>query len=64
MPAMPSADNWKEGSLPSFAATGLGLIFRQVRMAGREMALSEITQQTIALWILLTLLLLIPWVLD
>jgi len=33
-------------------------------MAGREMALSEITQQTIALWILLTLLLLIPWVLD
>jgi len=28
------------------------------------MAMSEITQQTIALWILLTLLLLIPWVLD
>ena len=26
--------------------------------------MSEITQQTIALWILLTLLLLIPWVLD
>jgi hypothetical protein len=42
----------------------LGLVFRQLRMACREMAMSEITQQTIALWILLTLLLLIPWVLD
>jgi hypothetical protein len=28
------------------------------------MAMSEVTQQTIALWILLTLLLLLPWVLD
>jgi len=28
------------------------------------MAMSEIRQQTIALWILFTLLLLIPWVLD
>jgi len=28
------------------------------------MAMSEVTQQTIALWILFTLLLLLPWVLD
>jgi hypothetical protein len=33
-------------------------------MARREMAMSEVTQQTIALWILFTLLLLLPWVLD
>jgi hypothetical protein len=33
-------------------------------MAGREIAMSEVTQQTIALWILVTLLLLVPWVLD
>jgi len=26
--------------------------------------MSEVTQQTIALWILFTLLLLLPWVLD
>jgi hypothetical protein len=34
------------------------------RMARWEMAMSEVTQQTIALWILFTLLLLLPWVLD
>jgi len=28
------------------------------------MAMSETTQQMIALWILFTLLLLVPWVLD
>jgi hypothetical protein len=33
-------------------------------MACEEMAMSEVRQQTIALWILFTLLLLIPWVLD
>ena len=33
-------------------------------MACEEMAMSEIRQQMIALWILFTLLLLIPWVLD
>jgi hypothetical protein len=33
-------------------------------MAYEEMAMSEVRQQTIALWILFTLLLLIPWVLD
>jgi hypothetical protein len=33
-------------------------------MACKEMAMSEIRQETIALWILFTLLLLIPWLLD
>jgi hypothetical protein len=33
-------------------------------MACLEVAMSEVTQQTIALWILFTLLLLLPWVLD
>jgi hypothetical protein len=34
------------------------------RMACREMAMTELKQQTIALWIVLMLLLMIPWVLE
>jgi hypothetical protein len=48
-------------------ATFCGAKFRPMisgRMARWEMAMSEVTQQTIALWILFTLLLLLPWVLD
>ena len=30
----------------------------------REMAMSELRQQTIALWILLMLLILVPWALE
>jgi hypothetical protein len=41
----------------------LGLDYKS-GLADREMAMSETTQQMIALWILFTLLLLVPWVLD
>jgi hypothetical protein len=33
-------------------------------MACREMAMSELRQQMLALWILLMLLLMVPWVLE
>jgi hypothetical protein len=33
-------------------------------MAGREMAMSDLGQQKLALWILLMLLLMVPWVLE
>ena len=32
--------------------------------SAREMAMSELKQQTIALWILLMLLILVPWALE
>lgn len=33
-------------------------------MVCREMAMSELKQQSIALWILLMLLILVPWALE
>jgi hypothetical protein len=50
-----------------------GAVFCPVRLAAslyaphglpREMAMSELRQQTIALWILLMLLILVPWALE
>jgi hypothetical protein len=52
-----------ESVLPPFAAPALGLDYKS-GLADREMAMSETTQQMIALWILFTHLLLVPWVLD
>jgi hypothetical protein len=47
----------------SFAEPGLGLTLRPAWLCW-EMAMSELKQQTIALWILLMLLLMVPWVLE
>ena len=42
----------------------MGLVFVTDAWLAREMAMSELKQQTIALWILLMLLLMVPWVLE
>jgi len=53
----------KGSALPAFAAPDLGLLLSKSHGLP-EVAMSEVTQQTIALWILFTLLLLVPWVVD
>jgi hypothetical protein len=50
--------------LPPFAAGVLGIVFKAVAWLAREMAMSELRQQMLALWILLMLLLMVPWVLE
>jgi hypothetical protein len=48
----------------AFAAGKMGLVFVPDAWLAWEMAMSELKQQTIALWILLMLLLMVPWVLE
>jgi hypothetical protein len=47
----------------SFAAAGKALVCL-IAWSAREMAMSELKQQTLALWILLMLLILVPWALE
>jgi hypothetical protein len=42
----------------------LGITLSAVAWHCWEMAMSELKQQTIALWILLMLLLMVPWILE
>jgi hypothetical protein len=48
----------------AFCEGRIGDSLSQVAWLGWEMAMSELKQQTIALWILLMLLLMVPWVLE
>jgi hypothetical protein len=48
----------------SFAPARLGITSGQSQWHCREMAMSELKQQTIALWILLMLLVMVPWALE
>jgi hypothetical protein len=47
----------------SFVAEGKALVCH-ITWSTREMAMSELKQQSIALWILLMLLILVPWALE
>ena len=47
-----------------FFAVRLGVNLCLVAWSAREMAMSELRQQTIALWIVLMLLILVPWALE
>jgi hypothetical protein len=60
---------WFRSSLRVQAASAGGLRNRDTSLYAphglpREMAMSELRQQTIALWILLMLLILVPWALE
>jgi hypothetical protein len=50
--------------LAAFAGGEMGLVFVTYAWLAWEMAMSELKQQTIALWILLMLLLMVPWALE
>ncbi len=54
----------KNAPCPPFAADGIRDNVATVTWLCWEMAMSEVRQQTIALWILLMLLLMIPWILE
>jgi hypothetical protein len=47
-----------------FCPTRLAANLSNLHGLPREMAMSELRQQTIALWILLMLLILVPWALE
>jgi hypothetical protein len=59
-----SPGNSAKISPPAFCEGRIRDSLSQVAWRGWEMAMSEIKQQTIALWILLMLLLMVPWVLE
>lgn len=50
--------------IDAFCGGGIGDRLFIVAWLDWEMAMSEFKQQTVALWILLMLLLMVPWVLE
>jgi hypothetical protein len=50
--------------LAAFAPLEMRLVFATDAWLAWEMTMSELKQQTVALWILLMLLLMVPWVLE
>lgn len=51
-------------SAAAFCGADFGDSLQASCMACKEMAMSELRQQMLALWILLMLLLMVPWVLE
>ena len=58
------AGNSQEMSAAGFCGADFGDSLQASCMACKEMAMSELRQQMLALWILLMLLLMVPWVLE